>query len=92
MGDQFNCGIMFGIISAGILGIIFSKIRETRTKMGARNRPLDTFPDAAQPKLTAAKIVGGSIFSMFSCAFWWIVLLVMLYILVHVYNLLSVYF
>lgn len=58
--NSFCCGIVYGFIAGGIIGLTFHQIREARTKMGLKNRPLDNFPDAAQPKLTSSGVVSTS--------------------------------
>ncbi len=57
MADTFRCGFVYGIIAAGILGFILNNIRTSLRERNLAHRPLDTFPDASQPNLTAAGIV-----------------------------------
>jgi hypothetical protein len=79
MEDKFYVGFVYGLMVGGILGYILSNIRAARTKMGTKNRPLDSFPDAIQPNLTPAKIVRNSRMAMFSCIFWFGLLIVAIY-------------
>jgi hypothetical protein len=58
--DSFCCGTMYGLIVGGIIGLTLHQIREARTKMGLKNRPLDNFPDAAQPQMTSSGVVNTS--------------------------------
>jgi hypothetical protein len=58
--NSFCCGIAYGFIAGGIIGSVLRQIREAHTKMGLKNRSLDSFPDAAQPKLTSSGVVSTS--------------------------------
>ena len=85
MINDFTYGYVYGFVSAGIIGFIMGRVREARGKMGQRNRPLDTFPDASQPKMTAADIVRNSILSMFTCIFWVLVLIATIVIMISMF-------
>jgi len=74
--DVFNYGCQYGFIWAFVLGFTFDRIRANRAAMRARNRPLDTFPDAAQPGSTPGTIVRNSRRAGFLYIFWIIMLIV----------------
>jgi nitrate reductase gamma subunit len=82
MQNNFYNGLVFGFIAAGLIGLILNRIREARARMGQRNRPLNTFPDAIQPRMTPASIVRNSLLATFSCVFWIIVLVVVVLLLI----------
>lgn len=86
MQDTFVCGLMYGFFAAGIIGFILNQIRSASREMGASHRPLDTFPDSAQPNLTASKIYWKSFFASISCVIWVIILIIVGYLL---YSLVS---
>jgi len=86
MDNDFSLGLIYGGIATGIICFILGRIREAMKKMGDRNRPLDTFPDAAQPRLTPAGIVRKSTLAMFSCVFWIIILVVVVVIFINTTN------
>jgi len=50
-------GWMFGVIHAGVLGWLLYQMRAAQLKMGHSDRPLDKFPDSAQPDLTARQLM-----------------------------------
>ncbi len=69
--DYYFClGAVYGFFVAGVFGTILSGIRTSRMKMGRKNKPLDAFPDAAHPHLTAAKIYWESSFATCGFIFW----------------------
>ncbi len=73
MGDGqsiFCVGATYGLFIAILFGGISRQIRDNRTKMKAQYRPLDTFPDAAQPNLTPKGIVRSSLWGTLGCIFW----------------------
>lgn len=84
MENIFYCGAAYGFLVAGILGIIFSNIRQARTRLGAQNRPLDTFPDSIQPNITPARIVRNSRMAIFSCIFWTVLLFLVFFGAIYV--------
>lgn len=68
--DIFNYGWQYGLVWAFIFGFTFGRIRASRNAMGARNRPLDTFPDASQPGSTPIGIVRSSRRATVFYVFW----------------------
>jgi hypothetical protein len=78
MSPELCRGIVYGFILAGIIGFLLNRIRHARARTGQMRQPLDTFPDAAQPGLTPLGIVRKGTCSMFACAFWLVLLLVVL--------------
>lgn len=88
--DGFTLGFVYGFISAAILGIVWGRIQKAKSNMGQRNRPLDTFADALQPKMTAASIVRKSIISMFACLFWILILVATLVLIIWAFPILRV--
>jgi hypothetical protein len=71
MGQEiFNYGLRYGLVCAFVFGFTLRRIRDSRTAMGARNRPLDTFPDAAQPGSTPITIVRNSRRAAVFFVFW----------------------
>ena len=66
----FDWGFFYGFVSAVILGLILGRIQKAKGNIGQKNRPLDTFPDAFQPKTTPWSVVKKSIFSMIAWLFW----------------------
>ncbi len=73
--DIYNNGLVFGLISGFIFCLTLKKFFESRRNIGARNRPLNTFPDAAQGNLTAAKINRQSRMGKISIVFWLFILI-----------------
>lgn len=76
--NSFCCGSLYGFIAAGIIAYILVQLREARGQMGQKNRPLDTFADASQPRMTASGIVNTSRQAMLRYVMWTFVLLVIL--------------
>ena len=74
--DIFNHGLVFGFVSAIVFCLTRDQIKANSAKMKARNRPLDTFPDAAQGNLTVAKIHRQSRVGRILHLLWIVVLLV----------------
>ena len=70
----FNFGWQYGFVCAFVLGFTLRRIRDARAAMGARNRPLDTFPDAGQPRSTPSIIVRNSRRATVAFVFWIIAL------------------
>jgi len=71
MGQEiFNFGWQYGLVWAFVFGFTLGRIRGARAAMGARNRPLATFPDAAQPGLTPHNIVRNSRRAGVAFIFW----------------------
>ena len=73
-------------VCAGIIGFLFNRIRVANASFGQRNRPLDTFPDAAQPGLSSARIVRRSFGGLLSCIFWLMILVGFIVGLGYVYQ------
>jgi hypothetical protein len=88
--DGFTLGFVYGFVSAGFIGFVFGQIQKAKGSIGQRNRPLDTFPDASQPKMTAASIVRKSIISMFACLFWILILVATLALIIWAFPFLRV--
>jgi hypothetical protein len=57
---SFCFGLMYGVIVAGLIGVMASRMRVALMKMGAKDRPYNAFPDAVQPNLTASGVVRNS--------------------------------
>jgi len=85
MLNDFTYGFVYGFISAGVIGFILGKVRECRGKMGQRNKYLNTFPDAIQPKMTPTGIVRSSILSMFACLFWVLALVATVVVIISLF-------
>ena len=66
----FDYGWQYGLVWAFVFGFTLRRIRDARAAMGARNRPLDTFPDAAQPRSTPINIVRNSRRGVVFFIFW----------------------
>ena len=66
----FNFGWQYGLVWAFVFGFTLRRIGDARRARGARNRPLNTFPDAAQPGLTPHNIVRGSRLATVAFVFW----------------------
>jgi len=80
--DSFCCGLVYGFIAAGIIATVLGHIREARVKMGLKNRPLNNFPDAAQPGMTSSGVVNTSQQAMFRYVMWTIALIVIVVVVV----------
>jgi len=76
MDTTYISGFIQGVIAALIIGFVLRRMSKASSTMKQRNKPLDTFPDAAQPKLTPAGIVWKSTLAMLQWFFWLIILLV----------------
>jgi len=87
--DTFCCGAIFGFVMAGIIGIILGQIRESRNRIGARNRPLDTFPDASHPGMTSTGVVRKSIGAIFTCGVMFIFLIAVILFIVWIASIMS---
>lgn len=72
----FNGGFLYGVVTAVLLCFVWNKMQKARTDMGQKNRPLDTFPDANQPNLTAGGIVRKSFISMLAFFLWMLIFVV----------------
>lgn len=72
----FCFGAIYGFIAASIFGIISIRVRENRTRMGQKNRHLDSFPDSMQPTTTPAQVVRGSQLATLGFIFWFVVLVI----------------
>ena len=79
MFDNFTCGVVFGLIAAFSIGFVLNEISGAKGKWGQQHRTLNTYSDAEQPSLTAAKIVKGSWLGALSCIFWLFVLIAVIY-------------
>jgi hypothetical protein len=85
MINDFTYGYVYGFVSAGILGFFLGQIREARNKVRQINRPLDTFADASQPKMTAGGIVISGIRSVLTCLFWVLLLIATIVIMISMF-------
>ncbi|MBT3313852.1 MAG: hypothetical protein HN390_04485 [Anaerolineae bacterium] len=74
--DIFNYGLVFGFVSAIVFYFTLRQISANRGRIGARNRPLNTFPDAAQENITAAQINRQSRVGRILHLFWIVVFIV----------------
>jgi hypothetical protein len=81
MFNNFSCGVVYGIIAAGIIWLVFGQIRNSNKKIGLQHRNLDAFSDAEKQNLTAAKIVRSSMLGMLGCIFWTVALIWVGYLL-----------
>jgi hypothetical protein len=90
MQNCFTWGFFCGFASAVVLGLIWSRIQNAGGSIGKINKALDTFPDAIQPKMTAASIVKKSIISMFACLFWILILVATLALIIWAFPFLRV--
>jgi hypothetical protein len=54
---SFCFGMFYGLIAAGIIGLIASRMREARIKIAHKDRSYDNFPISVQPNLTASDVV-----------------------------------
>ncbi|MBM3143999.1 MAG: hypothetical protein FJ010_03305 [Chloroflexi bacterium] len=89
MGDKdllFCSGTIFGLIVAFLVGFISLKLRDSRMKMGQKNRPLDTFPDASQSSMTPSSIYWKSQKASISWTFWLIVLIGLALLAIRVFK------
>ena len=68
-------GIFYGVVFTVFIGFVRDQMKKARGTIEKRNKPLDTFPDAAQPHLTPAKIVRESIWARIKW-FLWLLLLI----------------
>jgi hypothetical protein len=75
MFNNFSRGVVYGIIAAGIIWLVFGQIRNSNKKIGLQHRTLDTFSDSEKKNLTAAKIVRGSMLGTLGCIFWTVALI-----------------
>jgi hypothetical protein len=82
--EGWLCGFFYGVLVAGILGRIFQEIHAANMRRGDMHRPLDTFPDANQPRLTAFGITRTSCFGYFGCLFWIVVFIFIAYVLYRI--------
>jgi hypothetical protein len=81
MFDNFSCGVVYGIVAAGIIWLVFGQILSSNKKIGQLHRTLDTFSDSENQNLTAAKIVRSSMLGTLGCIFWTVVLFWVFYLL-----------
>jgi hypothetical protein len=81
MFDNFSCGVVYGIIAAGIIWLVIGQIRSSNKKIGLQHRTLDTFSDSEKQNLSAAKIVRNSLLGTLGCIFWTVVLFWVFYLL-----------
>ena len=72
--EIFLSGFWFGFISCIVFCFTLGRISRNRGRRGERNRPLDTFPDAAQSDLNAAQIFRRSRRAWLFFIFWILVL------------------
>ena len=78
MSPELCRGVIYGFILAGIIGFLLNRIREGRASAKRMRQPLDTFPDAFQPRMTPIGIVLKGLIGILACSFWLFVLLVVL--------------
>lgn len=71
----FCVGTLYGLVLAVFFGSILRKIRESKGKMGQKNKPLDAFADAAHPNMTSAKVYKSSQLALVTLIFWTFVLI-----------------
>ena len=81
MFDNFSCGVVYGIIAAGIIWLVIGQILSSNKKIGQLLQTLDAFSDAEKQNLTAAKIMRSSFLSMLGCIFWTVALIWVGYVL-----------
>jgi hypothetical protein len=67
-----------GFIMATLLGRIFQRIYRLWNTMNSPNLPLDKFPDAAHPSLTARGIVSTANQAFLWLLWYWFLLIVMI--------------
>ena len=79
---SFCFGTIYGFLGAGAVAFALSKIREARVKAGFRNRTLDNFSDAIQPKMTPSSVVKNSQQAAFNLIIWNLALVVSIGIVV----------
>lgn len=75
MDTTYISGFVHGFFAAVVIGYIVGRMSKASSTIKQRSKPLDTFPDAAQPKLTPAGIVWKSTLAMFTWFFWLLVLI-----------------
>ncbi|MBT3187805.1 MAG: hypothetical protein HN736_01250 [Anaerolineae bacterium] len=90
--DIFLHGFLLGIGSAFVFGFLSKRVQGYRGKIGKKNKPFDTFPDAAQPKLTSAKVYRESSWARIWLVFWFIVLLIAVMIIIYMVQIRIEYF
>jgi len=66
----FNWGFFYGFVSAVVLGLVWNQVQKARGSIKQMSKPLDTIPDAYQPKTTSWGVVKKSVLSLFSLVFW----------------------
>ena len=71
---SFCFGVLYGFISAGVIGLIANQIRIARVERGRQNLALDRLPDAVHPNMTSARIVRFSNQAAIRLVVWSIVL------------------
>jgi hypothetical protein len=81
MFDNFSCGVVYCIVAAGIIWLVFGQILSSNKKIGQLHRTLDTFSDSDKQNLTAAKIVRRSLLGTLGCIFWTVALIWAVYLL-----------
>ncbi len=74
MQDPFQCGFVTGLIFALIFGFISGRIREGFARRGDMFRPMNTFSDAVQPRLTAFGVYIRGLLGIVGCLFWVLIL------------------
>jgi hypothetical protein len=74
--DIFLHGFLLGFCSAGVVLFLLKRVQGYRGAIGKKNKPFDTFPDAAQPKLTSAKVYRESWWARIWLVFWFIALII----------------
>jgi len=82
MDINFIRGLFYGVTITAIIGFVLGRMGKAMGTFKQRNKPLDMFPDAIQPKTTPAKIVRQSTQAIFAWAFWFLVLLVIFVIII----------
>lgn len=84
--NNFLVGGLCGFIAAGCLGVILTQMRVARTKMGLKDKAMDNFPDAAQPKLTPSSVVNTSHQAGLELMFWFVILIILIGVMVAGVN------
>lgn len=82
MNANYVSGFAHGFIAAVIICYVVGRMSKASGTIKRRRKPLDTFPDAAQPHLTPAKIVRESTLAMLAWLFWLIILVITVILMV----------
>jgi hypothetical protein len=82
--NNFSCGATYGFLAAVILLFVIRQIDREQNNSKKMSRTLDKFSEAEQSSLTPMRIVRNSLLSTIGCAFWIIVLIAAVILIIQI--------